>query len=204
MRCTACFEAACSRGMVCDECIPSEGMLAALFFGMIPQRKPVSVLPTGGSPFHLRSHAAAFTLMQVICMMGVIAIAGASGMNALLNVNRKAAEMRLLSSARAVVQRNIDTVLGVPFSATIVPSVLALTSSNGSVYNDPVGGSGGSVAVSMLRSGSNALVSGTLTRIVVTEANSESADIRRVTFRLDYAYRSRPYSFAMTTIRAQD
>ena len=41
-----------------------------------------------------------------------------------------------------------------------------------------------------------------MTRIVTAVANADSADIRQVTFRIDYTYRSRPYSYSLSTMRA--
>jgi hypothetical protein len=48
------------------------------------------------------------------------------------------------------------------------------------------------------------LVQGTLTRIVTAVANADSADIRRITFRLDYTLRGRPYTYQLSTMRAID
>jgi len=39
---------------------------------------------------------------------------------------------------------------------------------------------------------------------VLAEANADSADIRRVTFRLAYTYRRHTYSYDMTTLRTVD
>src|SRR5262249_50848785 len=78
----------------------------------------------------------AFTLVQVMIAVGVIAICGLASIQALMLINRKAAVMRVMSSARAVVQRNIDTALGVPFSSTSQPAILAITTASGSPYDD--------------------------------------------------------------------
>lgn len=133
---------------------------------------------------------------------GLILVSGIGGVHSLLTVNREAADMRMLSNARAILQRNIDTALGVPFDASTTPAILATTSSSGSVYDDD-GGGDNVVNVSSLRSG-NTLLTGTLTRTVVAEANSDNADIRRVTFQLNYSFRGRPFSYQMTTLRTQD
>lgn len=132
----------------------------------------------------------------------VILIAGVGGVQTLLTVNREAANMRMLSNARAVVQRNIDTALGVPLDSGTTPAILAITSSTGSPYDDD-GGGDNLVNIVNLRSGAT-LLTGTLTRIVVAEANPDNADIRRVTFQLGYAYRGRSFTYQMTTLRAQD
>jgi hypothetical protein len=118
-------------------------------------------------------------------------------------MNRKAAVMRTLSNARAVVQRNIDTAMGVPLTASSVPPILAITTASGAVYDDD-GGGDNLVNIALLRAGTSAWLKGTLTRTVVAEANADNADIRRVTFSVSYTYRGRPYSFSMTTMRTID
>ncbi len=146
---------------------------------------------------------AGFTLVQVMVATAVIVIVGLASVQALVLMNRKAATMRTLNNARAVVQRNIDTAMGVPFSSALEPPILAITTASGSVYDDD-GGGDNLVNVALLRAGTSAWLKGTLTRTVIAEANAEGVDIRRVTFSLTYTYRGRPYSFAMTTLRTFD
>lgn len=152
-----------------------------------------------------RRHAgiSGMALIQMLMAMGVIVLCGASGLRALIETNRKAAAMRTFAQARAIVQRNIDSALGVPFDKVTTPAILAITGSGGAVYDDD-GGGDNMVTVSVGRTATNVLVRGTLTRTVVAEPNPDNADIRRVTFRLDYTFRARPYSFSMTTLRAMD
>ena len=150
-----------------------------------------------------RTQTAGFTIVQVMVAMGVIIICGIAGVQALALVNQKAAAMRLMTNARAVVQRNIDTALCVPFSSTIQPAILAITAPAGAVYDDD-GGGDNLVNIALTRAGTDAVVRGTLTRIVLAEANADSADIRRVTFRLDYTYRRHAYGYEMTTLRTVD
>ena len=154
-------------------------------------------------PRPARSRATGFTIVQAMVAMGVIIICGIAGVQALALVNQKAAAMRLMTNARAVVQRNIDTALCVPFSSTIQPAILALTAPAGAVYDDD-GGGDNLVNIALTRAGTDAVVRGTLTRTVLAEANADGADIRRVTFRLDYAYARHTYSYEMTTLRAVD
>jgi type II secretory pathway pseudopilin PulG len=150
-----------------------------------------------------RRKLAGFTVVQAVIAMGVIAVAGAAGTMALVQLNNKAAAMRTLNSARAVVQRNIDTALGVAFSATLQPAILAVTSASGSVYDDD-GGGDNLVTIVTPQSAAGTTLKGTLTRIVTAQANSDSADIRRVTFRIDYTIRGRAYTYSMTTLRGSD
>jgi hypothetical protein len=147
-----------------------------------------------------RRAEAGIALVQVIMAMGMIALCGAAGLRALIEMNRKAAAMRTISQARAIVQRNIDSAMGVPFNASLCPPILNMTA--GSTYDDD-GDGDGFVNVSVGRSG-NSVVKGTLTRTVTAVTNPDGADIRRITFQLAYSYRNKPYTFAMTTIRAMD
>ena len=151
----------------------------------------------------LRRKAGGFTVIQAVVAMGIVAVAGAAGMMALVQLNNKAASMRTLNNARAVVQRNIDTALGVPFSATQQPAILAVTSPTGAVYDDD-GGGDNLVTIITPKTAAGTTLRGTLTRIVSAQANSDAADIRRVTFRIDYTVKSRAYSFSMTTLRGSD
>jgi hypothetical protein len=133
----------------------------------------------------------------------IIVIVGIASVQALVLMNRKAAAMRTLVNARAVVQRNIDTAMGVPFTSSIEPPILAITGATGAVYDDD-GGGDNQVDIALLRSGTTAWIKGVLTRTVIAEANVENADIRRVTFGVSYTYRGRDYSYAMSTLRTVD
>jgi len=150
-----------------------------------------------------REKPAGFTLVQVMIATAIIVIVGLASVQALVLMNRKAATMRVMNNARAVVQRNIDTAMGVPFNTSYQPPILAITTASGSVYDDD-GGSDNLVDVALLRAGTTAWLKGTLTRTVVAETNADNADIRRVTFSLSYTYRGKTYSFAMTTLRTLD
>src|SRR6185369_15647392 len=87
-----------------------------------------------------RGRPAGFTLVQVMIATAIIVIVGLASVQALVLMNRKAATMRTLNNARAVVQRNIDTAMGVPFTTSLEPPILAITTSSGSVYDDDGGG----------------------------------------------------------------
>lgn len=150
-----------------------------------------------------RAKKGGFSVVQAVVAMGVIAVAGAAGMMALVQLNNKAAAMRTLNNARAIVQRNIDTALAVSFSATLQPSILAVTSATGVVHDDD-GGGDNLVTIVTPKNVGGLTLKGTLTRIVTAQANSDAADIRRVTFRIDYSIRGRAYSYAMTTLRGSD
>ena len=151
----------------------------------------------------LRRRKGGFSVVQAVVAMGVIAVAGAAGIMALVQLNKKAAAMRTLNNARAVVQRNIDTALAVSFSATLQPPILAVTSASGGVYDDD-GGGDNLVTIVTPKTAAGTTIKGTLTRIVTAQVNSDSADIRRITFRIDYSIRGRAYRYSMTTLRGSD
>src|SRR3954471_3441720 len=121
-----------------------------------------------------RGKPAGFTLVQVMIATAIIVIVGLASVQALVLMNRKAATMRVMNNARAVVQRNIDTAMGVPFTSTSTPAILGLTTSSGAVYDDD-GGSDNLVDVALFRAGTSAWLKGTLTRTVLAESNADNA-----------------------------
>jgi len=125
---------------------------------------------------------------------------------AMLQSNRQAAAMRTLTAARGIIQRNIDTALTVAWDSTVEPAILTLTAPGGGVYDDdePPADTDGLVQISVMEDGATVLLRGTLTRIVTAVPNPEDADVRKVTFRLDYPLPSPSYSVEMTTERAID
>lgn len=150
-----------------------------------------------------RARLRGFTFVELMVATGVIVIAGIVGVQSLAALDNKAAAMRILNNARAVVQRNIDTAMGVPYTSASVPAILATTPATGTVYDDD--GSGNNlVNVVFMRNGTSTLVTGTLLRTVVAEPNSQSQALLRVTFKLTYTYRKHTYSYSMTTLRAPD
>ncbi|HEX8296896.1 MAG TPA: hypothetical protein VF593_11380 [Chthoniobacteraceae bacterium] len=150
-----------------------------------------------------RRSSSGIALVQVVVAAAMVALCGGAGLRALIEINRKAAAMRILNNARAVVQRNIDTALGVPFSSSVTPPMLALTTAAGSVYDDD-GGGDNLVNIVVPRNTANSYIRGTLTRTVLAETNSDGVDIRRITFTVSYIYGKKPYSFGMTTLRSFD
>ena len=89
------------------------------------------------------------------------------------------------------------------FSATLQPAILAVTSASGVVHDDD-GGADNLVTIVTPKNAGGHTLKGTLTRIVTAQTNTDSADIRRITFRIDYSIRGRAYSYAMTTLRGSD
>ena len=151
----------------------------------------------------LRANTSGFTLIQAVIAMGVIAVAGAAGMMALVQLNKKADAMRTLNNARAIVQRNIDLAMNVTFNSTTVPALLAVTTTAGQVVDDD-GGGDGLVNIVMPKTAGGQTLKGTLKRFVSTQANLDGVNIRRVTIQIDYKVRGRDYTYSMTTLRGTD
>ncbi|MCX6966221.1 MAG: type II secretion system protein [Verrucomicrobia bacterium] len=179
---------------------------------MIPfvQSAVFAVAPKGWEPPRDRFRRG-FTLIEIIFGVAFSAFLGAVIITSLMNSQRFAARARLLTNARAIVQRNIDAASGVAFSASAPPPILAITASGGEICDDD-GGTGTPVEnIQVLRSGTNVLVSGTLRRIVTAEpvivtgtTSDASVVVRRVTFQIDYDYLSIHYTHSETTLRSSD
>ncbi len=129
-----------------------------------------------------------------------LVIVGAS--QALLTANRIAAASRVLTAARSVVQRNIDTALTTTFTQASTPAILAYPA-NGVVWDDD-GGGDNTVQISVQDNNTAIVASGVLTRTVTALSNADNAVVLQVTFSLTYTYRGRTDTVSMTTIRARD
>lgn len=178
-------------------------MLQEQTFDLTDSAATPSAAPNALRVHLLRKKAGGFTMLQAVVAMGVIAVAGAAGMMALLQLNKKADAMRTLNNARAIVQRNIDLAMNVTFNSTTVPAILTVTSPTGQVVDDDGGGDGLVNIVTPKTAGGQTL-KGTLTRIVATQVNPDGVNIRRVTFRINYSIGGRGYSYSMTTLRGTD
>ena len=142
--------------------------------------------------------------------MGLVLLIAVSSTHALLTTNRIAARNRVMTAARAVVQRNIDAALSVawttPTPPDVEPTILQITPAAGSAYDDDSGGTNNMVNLITLKntSGDLIILQGTLTRVVTAVTNSTGADIRRITFRLTYKYLNTDYTVEMSTFRTID
>ncbi len=141
------------------------------------------------------------TLVEIAIAVALLGLVAAGAIASLIALNKNAVSTRVMSSAREIVQRNIEAAMGAPFSSTVEPDILTKTSSQGVAWNDD--GSGNPVAVYTSRDGKT-VITGSLKRAVVAQANSASADLRRITFHLDYILFGRNLSYEVTTVRAMD
>lgn len=142
-------------------------------------------------------------LVEAIVAVGALALVIVGASQALLVANRIAATSRVLTAARSVVQRNIDTALTTTFTQATTPAILATTPATGSVWDDD-GGGDNTVQISVQDNNSVVVASGVLTRTVTQLANADNAVVLQVTFSLTYTYRGRTDTVSMTTIRARD
>jgi prepilin-type N-terminal cleavage/methylation domain-containing protein len=143
-----------------------------------------------------------FTIIELIVSAAVLSLFTVGAFQTLLLLNRNAATARAASNARILVQRNIAAAMGASRTSGSSGGILSFTSGTGAVWDDDGGGDG---VVGIVRDKDGGmLLPGTLVRTVTAEPNSMSADIRRVSFRLDYVFRGRPGTCSMTTIRSMD
>jgi hypothetical protein len=155
-----------------------------------------------------------FALLEICFAVIFAALMGAVLIRSLLQSERYAASSRLLTNARVIIHRNINASTGIVFTGTSsTPDLLAVTSGSGVICDDDGSGSVTSPLenIQVLRSGTNVAVSGTLRRIVTAEpviVSGTSADssvvVRRVTFQIDYDYRSHHYTYSESTLRSSD
>lgn len=146
---------------------------------------------------------AAILLIEGIIAAGALALVIVSASQALLIANRMAAVSRVLTAARSVVQRNIDTALTTTFTQATTPAILAITPATGTVWDDD-GGADNTVQIEVQDNNTAIVASGVLTRTVTALANADNAVVLQVTFSLTYTYRGRQDTVSMTTIRARD
>jgi|GEM_PF-1707186 len=160
-----------------------------------------------------------FSLLEAIAAMVITVIVASTVIATLLNSQTFAARTRVMTNARMIVQRNIETALGVPYTSVNVPDILKLTADeeNGEIYREGAsagedGGEDGeednTMTVAITGEG-DTVVEGTLRRIVTDLPDDEKPEdilsvIRRITFRIEYEYLGRDYSYEMSTIRARD
>ncbi len=167
-----------------------------------PFRKPGSLrrIP------RLFRQVSGIALLEVMVSMGLVMLISVTATSSILTINRISARNRVLTAARAVVQRNIDNTLSLTWDSSVEPAVLGITAASGVAYDDDAGGTTGMVNLMIQKNGNSQviLLQGNLMRIVTAVTNSEGADIRRITFRLTYNYQKVDYVVEMTTMRTID
>ena len=163
-----------------------------------------------------------FTLMELLIAGSVAVILGVAVVETLLITEKVSAQTRLMTNARVIVQRNIDSAMGATFTGTttgvagLCPLMLYQTSTTGTICDDDSGSQTENISV-LLSGTSNTFVTGTLTRIVqpITLFPSDvvasgTPVVLQVTYQVDYDYGLRTYgkhshfTYSETTLRSQD
>jgi prepilin-type N-terminal cleavage/methylation domain-containing protein len=154
-----------------------------------------------------------FTFVEIVISLGILGLVATAGLASLMTLSKNAASNRVMTSAREVVQRNIEAAVGAPFTTANPPAnhVLDLTATASPFPHWDENGGTNDIVIYTSRDGTQTLT-GTLVRSVIAEPNSLGADIRRITFHLDYGDRptqlhtafKRALSYEMTTLRSVD
>ncbi|MDQ2919673.1 MAG: hypothetical protein M3R10_07335 [Verrucomicrobiota bacterium] len=141
------------------------------------------------------------SLVEVSIAVALLGLVAAAAIATLISLNKNAVSSRIMTGAREVVQRNIEAAVGAPFNSSTEPPILTVTGATGVSWDDTGGAS--PVPIYISRDGLT-IITGNLKRIVVAEANPVNADLRRVTFHLDYSMFGRNLNYEISTIRAMD
>ena len=155
--------------------------------------------PPGAAPLRVKNNSA-LTIVETAIALAVLGLVAATAIATLTLLNRYSASTRVLTNAREIVQRNIEAAVAAPFTSGNVPAILAIATN--AVWDDD--GGGDNLETIYVNRDGTAKITGKLLRTVQAEANAAGADIRRVTFHLDYTFSGRALSYEMTTIRALD
>ncbi len=140
------------------------------------------------------------TIVETAIAVAILGLVAAAAIATLIILNKNATSARLMTNAREIVQRNIEAAIAAPFSTGNIPAILAPATD--AVWDDD--GGGDNLETIYLSRDGTARITGTLLRTVSAETNAAGADIRRVTFHLDYSVFGRALSYEMTTLRAMD
>lgn len=142
------------------------------------------------------------TIVEIAIGGAMLALVATGAFASLIVLNKNAVRTRIMTNAKEIVQRNIEAAVGLPFTAASVPPILAPTSTSGAVWDDE--GDGDNLETIYISRDGTQKMTGTLLRTVLIEPNAVGADVRRVTFHLDYSIFGKAASYEMTTIRAPD
>ncbi len=149
---------------------------------------------------HRRHSENGLTLVEIAIAVAILGLVAAAAIATLVVLNKNATSARLMTNAREIVQRNIEAAIAAPFTTANIPTILAFGTN--AVWDDD--GGGDNLETLYLSRDGTSKITGALFRTVTAETNGAGADIRRVTFRLNYSQFGRPFSYEMTTIRAMD
>ena len=141
----------------------------------------------------------AFSIVEVLVSVSVLALLGTGAIAGLLSINRAVATNRLATNAQAIAQSRIDRLLSEPYpEGCAAPADLTLgtaTQTNVPIYADPVT--------------TNVVVTGTITTTVndvsrTIVAGAPPAKLFQATVAVSYTYGGKPASVTLTTVRTVD
>jgi prepilin-type N-terminal cleavage/methylation domain-containing protein len=148
-----------------------------------------------------RSDPRGFTLVEVLCSLGLLTLVVTTSTWALIQMNGSATANRIYTCAEAITQSQIDAFLSAkPYSPQLsqIPAelVVATTTPTVTIYNDPNG---------------NLAITGTLTRTVAdlgltqtTNGKTDNLDARSLSVSLTYTFKGKNYTVALGTVRSSD
>jgi prepilin-type N-terminal cleavage/methylation domain-containing protein len=149
----------------------------------------------------------AFTLVELMVSLSIIGLVASSSVFALLDSNRFATKDRLTSVAKAACQERIDQALTTPYTTPdALPPLFVLNGIIPAPNGSPDRGTqttteSVSLYIDQL-STNQVVVQGTrVTRVSLSDA---ALGLVRVWVRVDYSFRSKPYSYEMYVVRAPD
>lgn len=168
-------------------------------------------IPAKGFRLRPRRSRAGIALIEVVVASALMLMVAVSVTHLLITSTRIASSNRVLTAARAVVQRNLDNALAVRWDSTYTPTILGLTT--GQVYDDDgnLNGEAPDKVALLVEKKDNGttytIIEGSLLRIVTSEPTVPSipgTEIRRITFRLTYTFQNRQQKVEMSSLRAID
>ncbi len=141
----------------------------------------------------------AFTIVEVLVAVSVLALLGTGAIAGLLTVNRMVVGNRLATNAQAIAQTQIDRILGEPYPEGCTPpvelTVGTTTQAGVPIYTDPVSG--------------QVIVRGTITTTIsdatrVIVASRPAPKLFKATVTVGYNFTGQPAAVALTTVRTVD
>lgn len=158
------------------------------------------------------------TLVEVMIALSILALTTVGGISAFTLLNNYASNNRNQNSAKQLCQERIEQALILPFNPpSQLPTVTAPSGTTYSLLGTAANWSTGSAGLSngvttstepvnvyIQQDGLSAVVPGTRTTTVSCATPSATNVLAKFTVRVDYTYRSRPYSYAMNVLRCSN
>lgn len=158
-----------------------------------------------------RVREAGASIAEIVVATALVLTVAVGITQMLLVSTRVAAANRVLTAARAIVQRNLDNAMAVRWDSANEPSILAVTTVTGAVFDDDgsnVNGEGTNKVALLIEKKTDGsvytVIPATLTRTVTSVPNTQGANIRQIKFRLTYTFQNRNMVVEMSAMRSID